>query len=135
MPDQAARTIDYRVQAPAVATAGNDSSNPVRVIEAGVVSAVNYTPVATITGAATNNRTLNLINKGPTGALSTVVATLNYANAVNTNAWNTQAIALSGTPANLVVAAGDILQWQSLHVGTGITDPGGEAQIVVTRTA
>jgi hypothetical protein len=135
MADQAARTINYRVQAPAVATAGNDSSNPVKVIEAGVVTAVNYTPIATITGAATNNRTLNVINKGPTGALSTSVATLNYANAVNTSAWNPQAIALSGTAANLVVAAGDVLQWQSLHVGTGITDPGGEVEIIVTRTA
>ena len=88
-----------------------------------------------MTGAATNNRTLNLINKGPTGALSTVVATLNYANAVNTTAWNTQAIALSGTPANLVVAAGDVLQWQSLHIGTGIVYPGGEVQVQVSRTA
>lgn len=133
MGDLAALARSYRVQAPAVSTVGNDSSNPIKVTEAGVVTAVSYIPIATITGAATNNRTLNLINKGPTGALSTAVATLNYANAVNTNAWNVQALTLSATPANLVVAVGDVLQWQSLHVGTGIVDPGGEVEVVVSR--
>jgi hypothetical protein len=44
------------------------------------------------------------------------------------------AIPLSGTPANLVVAAGDELQWQSTHVGTGIADPGGRVEVTFNRS-
>jgi hypothetical protein len=33
-----------------------------------------------------------------------------------------------------VVAAGDVLEWQSTHVGTGITDPGGLVKVTIDRT-
>jgi hypothetical protein len=91
----------------------------------GVVSGASYTPAATITGADTNSRTLSVINKGQSGAGTNVAATLALTNGVNAPADDEKALALSGTPANLVVAAGDILVFRSLHVGTGIADPGG----------
>jgi hypothetical protein len=41
-------------------------------------------------------------------------------------------ITLSGTAANLVLAAGDTVIWNSTHVGTGITDPGGLVSVTLT---
>lgn len=120
---------------PAVATAGNSDSDEIIVAEFnGTVTAVTYTPDGTITGAATNNRTVQLVNKGQTGVGATVVASLNFANGTNAPAGDEKAITLSGTPANLVVAAGDVLEWQSNAVGTGIADPGGLVRVTIERT-
>jgi hypothetical protein len=135
MADLAAKTSVYRAQVPAVSTAGNDASYAIKVTEAGVVSSVSYSPVAALSGANTNSRTLNLINKGQTGVASTSVASLALVSGTNLVAFDEIAVTLSGTANNLVVAAGDVLHFQSLHVGTGITDPGGEVEVVVTRTA
>lgn len=98
------------------------------------VTSVEYTPSATITGAATNNRTLNLRNKGQTGVANTVVATLQFVNGTNAAAYNKAQIPVSGTPANLVLLAGDVLALQSLSVGTGIADPGGLLRVQVSRS-
>jgi hypothetical protein len=114
-------------------TAGNSRNTNVMVVPRdSVVSAVTYAPVTAITGAATNNRTVSLVNKGQDGTGTTVIATLNFANGTNAAASDERSIPLSGTPANLEVAAGDVLQWQSAAVGTGIADPGG---LVAVTTA
>lgn len=126
---------NYTATTVAVGTAGNDQSNEVAVAEFnGTVTSVTYSPNATITGAATNNRTFNLVNKGQTGVGAVVVATLNMGNGTNAAAGDERAITLSGTPANLVVVAGDVLEWQSVHIGTGITDPGGLVKVTIDRT-
>lgn len=126
---------NYTTTAAAVGTAGNDQNNEVAVAEYnGVVTAVTYAPNATITGAATNNRTFNLVNKGQTGVGTAVVATLNMGNGTNAAAGDERAITLSATPANLVVAAGDVLEWQSVHIATGIVDPGGLVKVTIDRT-
>lgn len=135
MPDLSPFRRAYRAQTQPVATAGNDLSTAVKVTDAGSVSSVSYMPVAALSGAATNSRTLNLINKAQDGSGSTVVATLALVAGVNLVAFDEKAITLSATPANLVVAAGDVLHWQSLHIGTGIVDPGGEVEILIDRTA
>jgi hypothetical protein len=108
------------------ATAGSNlNSNILRAPSDATVTAVTYAPVTAITGANTNTRSVSLVNKGQTGAGSTVIATIQYNSGVNAAAADENAVTLSGTPANLNVAAGDILQWQSTAVGTGIADPGG----------
>jgi len=108
------------------ATAGSDlNSNIWRVGSDATVSAVTYAPVTAITGANTNTRSVSLVNKGQAGAGTTVIATIQYNSGVNAAAADENTVTLSGTPANLNVSAGDILQWQSTHVGTGIADPGG----------
>jgi hypothetical protein len=119
---------------PAVSTAGNDDD----VVFAQVpfdatVTAVEYVPEAAITGAATNHRTVSLVNKGQAGSGTTTVATLTFDNGVNATAYNERAITLSGTAANLDLTAGDTLQWRSIHVGTGITDPGGVVRVTISR--
>lgn len=115
------------------ATAGNDLNTQVYVApRAATVSAVSYVPVTTITGANTNTRKVVLVNLGQTGSGNTVVATLQFDSGVNATAGQAKTITLSGTAANLVLAAGDVLQWQSTHVGTGIADPGGLVAISTT---
>jgi hypothetical protein len=108
------------------ATAGNDTNTNVMVVQRdGTVSAVTYSPVTAITGANTNTRSVSLVNKGTDGTGTTVVATLQFNSGVNAAAATPTTVTLSGTPANLAVTAGQVLQWQSTHVGTGIADPGG----------
>jgi hypothetical protein len=98
----------------------------------GTVTAVTYTTVTAITGANTNTRSVSLVNKGQAGVGAVVVATLQFDSGVNTVAADEKAITLSATPANLLLVAGDVLQWQSTAVGTGIADPGG---LVAVSTA
>lgn len=134
MPDQAPLVQKLQSRTPAVA-GGSDATSPVGEAPfAGTVTEASYTPDAAITGVATNNRTLNLVNKGQDGTGTTVVATITYANGTNTAADDEQQLTLSGTAANLVVAQGDIIALQSVHNGTGIADPGGLAQVSITRS-
>jgi hypothetical protein len=115
------------------ATAGSNLNTVVAVAPRdGTVSSVAYVPLTVITGANTNTRSVSLVNKGSAGAGSTVIATLQFDSGVNAPAATPKTITLSGTPANLNVTAGDVLQWQSTAVGTGIADPGG---LVAVTTA
>jgi hypothetical protein len=119
----------------AVGTAGNDLTTNIARVEAdGVISAVYYVPASGITGANTNTRKIVLVNKGAAGSGTTAIATLQFNSGVNATADVAKTITLSTTAADLAVTAGDILQWQSTHVGSGITDPGGLAVLVVGRS-
>lgn len=119
---------------PAVSTAGNDDDTVLAQAPFDcTVTAVEYVPEAAIAGAATNNRTVSLVNKGQAGSGSTSVASLNFDNGVNAAANNERTITLSGTAANLDLAAGDTLLWRSIHIGTGIADPGGLVRVTVSR--
>lgn len=108
------------------------------VVEApfdGVVTSVTYTAIAAVTGAASPaSRTLSLINKGQSGAGTTVVASLALLGGVNLAAFDEKALTLSATAADRVVVAGDILQFQSAPVGgTGLVDPGGSGSVRFER--
>jgi hypothetical protein len=122
------QTVNIRV--PAMATAATDLTSFVaRAPFDGAITGVRFTADAAVTGAATNNRTFTLVNKGQAGAGNTVMASLNMAAGVNAVAGDELAITLSGTAANLDVVAGDILAWFSDAQGTGIADPGGMLSI------
>mgnify|MGYP001136616881 CR=1 FL=1 len=101
---------------------------------AGVVSAVRYAPVANITGADSNTRTLTLVNKCQDGNGTTSVASLPLVSGTNLTDYNETDLTLSGTPANLVVAEGDILAWSSVYTASGLADPGGLVTIEITRS-
>jgi hypothetical protein len=125
----------HQIPVQPVSTVGNDlNTNVYQCPRAGTVSAVTYATVTAITGANTNTRSASLVNKGQAGTGTTVVATLQFDSGVNTVANVPKALNLSATPANLAVAAGDVLQWQSTHVGTGIADPGGLLQLTVAAS-
>lgn len=86
------------------------------------VTRVDIVPRAAITANATNFSTLTVQNKGQLGSGSTVVATRTWA-ATNSAAGTKESMTLSGTPANLEVKAGDILQVVHGTGGTGLAMP------------
>lgn len=114
------------------ATAGSNLNTNVYVVPRdGTVTAVTYAPVTAITGANTNTRSVSLVNKGTDGLGSTVVATVQFNSGINAAAATPTSITLSATPANLLVTAGQLLQWQSTAVNTGIADPGGLVSVTI----
>lgn len=120
---------------PAVGTAGNDETTVIgQAPFACTVSLVQYVPETAITGAATNNRSVSLVNKGSSGSGTTAVATLGFGNGVNAAAFDEKTVPVSGTAADVALAANDTLAWVSTHVGTGITDPGGVVRVTLSRT-
>jgi hypothetical protein len=130
MPTEHPLVRTYTRRNPAVAAGSDAELCAIVADEAGTVSSVEYIPDATITGAATNNRTLSVENK--TATLQP--ASLNFANAVNATQFVSKTITLGGAAA-LVVNAGDVLTFKSLHIGTGIADPGGLVRIKITKSA
>lgn len=126
------RVIEQDV--PAVGTAGDTEDTVLTQAPFDcTVTSVEYIPEAAITGAATNNRTISLVNKGQAGSGTTSVASLSFGSGITAAAYNERALALSGTAANLNLVAGDTLQFRSVAVGTGITDPGGLVRVSVER--
>ena len=127
------RVIEQDV--PAVSTAGSSDDTVIgQAPFAGTVTEVKYIAEAAVTGAATNNRTVSLVNKGQAGAGTTTVASLTFASGTNAVANDDTTVTLSGTAANLVVAEGDTLQWRSVANGTGLADPGGLIRITLSRS-
>ena len=96
------------------------------------VAAVEYVPDADVTGAATNSLTLELRNRGPDDSINVLVATLALVAGTNASRRQAKAITLQNANGAPIVADTDRLEWVSLKVGTGLTDPGGV--IVVTET-
>jgi hypothetical protein len=134
MTDQAPLVQTLKSQADAVA-AGADATTELGEAQfAGTVTRVAYIPSAAITGADTNTRTINIINKGQDGTGTTNVATLALTNGVNAAASDAKALTLSGTAANLVVAQGDVLAFTSVHTASGLADPGGQVVVEITRS-
>lgn len=127
-------TRTLQVVVPAVA-AGADKDTPIGIAPfAGVIAGVSYIPVSTLTGANTDSRTCSVINKGAAGSGTTNTATQAFTSTHNATGFDETAIPLSGTAANLDVASGDVLNWNSLHVGsTGLADPGGLVVVTLTR--
>lgn len=122
--------VTMRIAYPAITTVGNSARSAIgRTPVAGVVVRASVFATTTITGAATNNRTLSVLNGGAAGTGTTSVASKNFASGINATAQTDTILTLSATPANLVVAAGDVLQFDSLAVGTGIADPGGTVEV------
>lgn len=118
---------------PATATAGDAAAFVIgKAPFAGVVTAASYITPAAITGNATNNRTFSVVNTGAAGDGTTSVA------AVTTNASNSfvaydeKALTLSATAAHRVLAAGDVLKFNSAVAASGVADPGGVVTITLS---
>lgn len=118
-----------------VTTVGNDLRGIVfKAPYACTLVGVNYIPGSTQAGANTNSRTYSLFNRNnSTGAGTVLMATLAAVSGVDLTDNVPKVIPISGTPANLEMAAGDVLEWESLHIGTGIADPGGLLEISYVR--
>lgn len=124
----------YKRYAQPVTTVGNTLRTIVdRAVGPETVYGVEYIPGATQNGADTNSRTLNLFNRQAGGG-TVLVASLALTNGVNLVDNTPKTITLSGTPANLNLATGDVLEWESLAVNTGIADPGGLVRVQTRPT-
>lgn len=123
---------------PGQSTAGSTLSKTVAQSHvAGVVSSVTFTPDAGVTAHGTNYRTFRLLNKGAAGSGTTVVASF-ATDTVTTDdltAFVEKSIDLSATPADLVVAAGDLLVWDETVAASGVASPTGRIEVEITRTA
>lgn len=106
----------------AFATAGTADESPIwRAPIACRVTAVRYLAETAITGTATNYGTLSLQNKGTAGSGTTEIATFAFDTPTTDDvaAFDEKALTLSGTPANLVLAAGDVVSVKKAVAGTG----------------
>jgi len=134
MSDAAPLLTTVSCPVPAATLAADAEHNLAVAPFTGSINAASYIPDTTLTGADTNSRTLTLVNKGQAGAGTTIVATKAFTAAINAPADDETALTLSGNAANLLVNAGDVLAWQSTHIGTGLADPGGLAKIQFLRS-
>lgn len=101
-----------------------------RVQRPGAINSVEFIPGWTRSGANTNFRTLNLYNRGKTGAGTALVATLALTSGVDLTKFVAKVIPV--TAANAAIVVGDVLEWVSSPTGTGAPDVGG--RVVVQQT-
>jgi len=123
----------HRITTPAVAQAATAAFLTFVAPYACTVTSVKFVPTTGITGAATNNRVHTAYNRGQAGSGTTKIAELIYDSGVNSTSKVAKVITLSGTPANLDLAAGDVVEVESKFQGTGIADAGGLWEIVTSR--
>lgn len=135
MPDTAPLVVTLQESVAGQATAGTDSTFVIgKAPFAGTVTAASYTASADITGHASNNRTFSVINKGQAGAGTASVASVT-SNASNSfTGYDEKALTLSATAANLVVAAGDVLMFNSDANASGVADPGGVVAVTISAS-
>ena len=128
------RNIDTTV--PAAGAAVTQDQVIGRVPFSGFVSNVSIVPEAALTANATNFRTFRVINKGQAGAGSTVVASRPTSTPTTDDlvAFDEKAITLSGTPANLQVAAGDILVADETVAASGVAHSGYKIIVEISRS-
>ncbi|GIH76144.1 hypothetical protein [Planobispora longispora] len=92
------------------------------------ITSAKWIPHAAVTANGTNYFTLNLRNR-IAGAGSALAASRSYA-ATDSTAFVPETMTLSGTPANLLVAAGDVLTVEKVVTASGLAMPDG--LVVVT---
>lgn len=117
-----------RVHIVGQATAGTADEFPgVTIPFNAVIVGAKWIPKAAVVADATNYLTLTVRNR-TTGAGAVNVANRSYA-ATNSAALTPEAMTLSATAANLLVAAGDLLTVEKLNTGTGLALPAGVVEI------
>lgn len=117
-------THRQRAYVPSQATAGTVDNWPVwQAPHKCEITAVTFVPSAAITADGTNFSTYTLTRK-TAGASSTTVATRAWS-ATNSVASTPEALTLSGTAANLLLAVDDTLEIVKSVGGTGLVIPDG----------
>jgi hypothetical protein len=136
MSGEAAPLIQYVGVPVASTSAGTDASGLTVAPFAGTLSAASIISLTTLTGANTESRTLQVFNRGQAGSGTTLMASKAFTSGVNATAEDETSLTLSATAADLVVAAGDVVEVKSLHVGaTGLAGTQLLGRLGFTRTA
>ena len=91
------------------------------------ITAVKWIPAAAVAADGSNYFTLNLRNR-TTGAGAALAASRSYV-ATNSVAFVAEAMTLSGTAADKLVAEGDLLTVSKVNTGTGLAMPDGVVQV------
>jgi hypothetical protein len=106
------------------ATNGVNASFTPMVPVKGTIVAVQFIPSTNIVANATNFRTLTVRNKGTSGVPggTTAVASRSWA-ATNSTLAVPELFALSATPANLEVQAGDVFDLNQVATAAGLIIP------------
>lgn len=120
------RTLLIAVPGQATAGTADEFSGVVAPINL-KITGVKWIPAAAITANATNYFTLTLRNR-TTGAGAALPAQRSYA-ATNSVAFVAETMTLSGTAADLLVAAGDVLTVEKLVAASGLAMPDGVVQV------
>ena len=89
---------------------------------------MKWVPAAAVTANATNYFTATLRNRKADASGAAQPATRSYA-ATNSSAFVSEAMTLSSTAADLLIAAGDVLSVEKLNTGTGLAMPKGTIQV------
>jgi hypothetical protein len=135
MPDTSPliRIIDETI--PAQGTAGTAQDQVIgRAPFNATATAASLVPEANLTADNTNNRTFRVVNKGQSGSGTTVVASYQSNTAGGgLVAFDEKSLTLSATPANLVIASGDILAVDEVVAGTGVAHSGYRIIVEATR--
>lgn len=121
------------IQIPPTAAGATASFAAAIIAFLGVLVSAKYTPNAAITGANTNTRKLEVINKGQAGSGTTVMATLQFNSGVNASAFVPKTITNSAVAGAIDALEGDVIAFVSTFVGTGLADPGGMLELVIER--
>jgi hypothetical protein len=130
------RNVDgvFRVNVPALATAVAGAVIVGVAPFDGVVESVKFYPNALMTGQDTNTRLHRVYNRKDDNTGVAVMATLQYNAGVNAPAKQAKTLTLSGTPANLAVEEGDVIEFDSSVVLTGLADAGGLLEVKLARS-
>ena len=134
MPDTSPLTVTLSADVAAAATGASESGAYVEAPFAGTVTAASILATAAMSGANTNSRTVQLHNRGAAGAGTTLVASKAFTSGVNLAADDETMLTLSVTAADLIVAEGDLLEFTSLTVGSGLAAPKFTGQVTFARS-
>jgi hypothetical protein len=136
MAGEGAPLIQYLGIPVASTAAGADASGLQVAPFDGTLSSASIVSLTTLTGANTDSRTVQVFNRGQTGAGTTLMASKAFTSGVNATAEDETTLTLSSTAADLVVASGDVIEVKSLHVGaTGLAGTQFLARLAISRTA
>lgn len=113
------------------ATVGVNASFTAVIPFNGRISRVVFVPSASVTANGSNFRTITMRNKGTNGLSGTTAVASRAWSSVNSVASTPELYTLSGTPANLEVKAGDVLDLNQAATGTGLIIPAGAFTIYV----
>lgn len=134
MSGQAPAQRPLQAVVPAQGTAGTPQDEAVGTAPFdGTVSSVTIIPEAAVAANGTNFRTFRLVNKGQTGTGTTVIASL-ATSATSLVAFDEIALPLSGTAANLVVTAGDVLAADETVAASGVAHAGYTIKVNIDRS-
>lgn len=92
------------------------------------ITGVKWVPTANITANGSNYFTLTVRNRKADASGTALPASRSYA-ATNSTAFVPEAMTLSSTAADLLVASGEVLSIEKLVTGTGLAMPDGVVQI------